>query len=197
MTLFNVIFTSLPPIILGIFEKDISENTITQTPNCYAHTEFKHFITWRHWITHIVIAVLQSAIIYFSLYYALSDSILQIDGLEVGYSMMCWFASSSALLVVLAKFLWMSQSISNVTLGGFLLSFVAYLALIFIGPFVGLVQEEQIDLHRIPMYYLFLLFVFCTCSILELAWLYYQSRYHPEDVDILREQEYLLNRKQE
>lgn len=38
-----MVFTAWPPVILGIFEKDISEASIHAHPSTYRHTQQVHF----------------------------------------------------------------------------------------------------------------------------------------------------------
>jgi phospholipid-translocating ATPase len=68
LTMFNTLFTSLPVIFLGIFEKDLSPATLIAAPELYTKGQrgdgfnFKIFVAW------IFMAVCEAMIVYFTMF---------------------------------------------------------------------------------------------------------------------------------
>ncbi|KAK4040010.1 hypothetical protein C8A01DRAFT_35977 [Parachaetomium inaequale] len=69
LAVFNTIFTSLPVIIPGIFERDLSAETLLAFPELYAFGQRNRGFNFPQYLGWMVMAVAESAIIYYSVYY--------------------------------------------------------------------------------------------------------------------------------
>jgi phospholipid-translocating ATPase len=69
LTVFNTLFTSLPVIIPGIFERDLSAETLLAVPELYAFGQKNRGFNYVQYLGWMVMAVAESAIIYYSVYY--------------------------------------------------------------------------------------------------------------------------------
>eukprot|EP01103_Thecamoeba_quadrilineata_P012000 TRINITY_DN2992_c0_g1_i2.p1 TRINITY_DN2992_c0_g1~~TRINITY_DN2992_c0_g1_i2.p1 ORF type:complete len:946 (+),score=205.61 TRINITY_DN2992_c0_g1_i2:67-2904(+) len=65
MTVFNILITSIPPIIYGVFEKDISEKLINTNPRIYNRTQSKRVFTSKTLAVWILAAIYHSLIFFF------------------------------------------------------------------------------------------------------------------------------------
>ena len=57
MTFFNLLFTSIPPMVVGVSEKDIDEEALMNTPAAYKNFVNNPIFTQRKFIWEIVIAL--------------------------------------------------------------------------------------------------------------------------------------------
>jgi phospholipid-translocating ATPase len=69
LTVFNTIFTSLPVIIPGIFERDLSAETLLAVPELYSFGQKCKGFNVPQYVGWMFMAVAESAIIYYSVYY--------------------------------------------------------------------------------------------------------------------------------
>jgi phospholipid-translocating ATPase len=69
LTVFNSIFTSLPVIIPGIFERDLSAATLMAVPELYTFGQRNKGFNFVQYLGWMAVAVAESAIIYYSVHY--------------------------------------------------------------------------------------------------------------------------------
>eukprot|EP01080_Neovahlkampfia_damariscottae_P005715 gene5715-9535_t len=65
ITFYNMIFTLLPPIYVGAYEKDYSEEAVENCPELYKKIKLGYKMTWFTFIGWFLDAVIHSAILYF------------------------------------------------------------------------------------------------------------------------------------
>lgn len=63
--MFNTLFTSLPVIILGIFEKDLSPATLLAVPELYRKGQLNKGFNFRIYLGWMLLASGQAVIVYF------------------------------------------------------------------------------------------------------------------------------------
>ncbi|KAJ9143695.1 Phospholipid-transporting ATPase [Pleurostoma richardsiae] len=68
LTVFNTLFTSLPVILLGIFEQDLRAETLLAVPELYTFGQKNLGFNFRKYIAWMIMAVLESALIYYTIY---------------------------------------------------------------------------------------------------------------------------------
>ncbi|KAG7289187.1 hypothetical protein NEMBOFW57_005550 [Staphylotrichum longicolle] len=69
LTVFNTIFTSLPVIIPGIFERDLSAETLLAVPELYTFGQRNRGFNFLQYLGWMFMAVAESVIIFYSVYY--------------------------------------------------------------------------------------------------------------------------------
>ncbi|KAK4122150.1 phospholipid-translocating P-type ATPase [Parathielavia appendiculata] len=69
LTVFNTIFTSLPVIIPGIFERDLSAETLLAVPELYTFGQKNKGFNVPQYVGWMFMAVVESAMIFYSVYY--------------------------------------------------------------------------------------------------------------------------------
>ncbi|KAK3901208.1 hypothetical protein C8A05DRAFT_16579 [Staphylotrichum tortipilum] len=69
LTVFNTIFTSLPVIIPGIFERDLSAETLLAFPELYSFGQRNRGFNFLQYLGWMAMAVAESIILYYSVYY--------------------------------------------------------------------------------------------------------------------------------
>ena len=65
ITFFNMVFTLLPPIYVGAYEKDYPEEAVENCPELYKTIKSGYKMTWLTFIGWFLSAVIHSSIIYF------------------------------------------------------------------------------------------------------------------------------------
>ncbi|GCB66025.1 hypothetical protein scyTo_0004892 [Scyliorhinus torazame] len=91
LILFNLIFTSAPPIIYGILDKDVSAETLLQLPGLYSSgQESKAYLSSTFWIS-ILDAFYQSLVCFFVPYFTFwgSDVDIYSFGTPINTAMLC------------------------------------------------------------------------------------------------------------
>ena len=71
---FNLVFTSLPPIISGIWDQNLPEETVLSRPKLYSWGQLRKAYTRKLFWVAILDSVYQSLILYFGLYLTYYDS---------------------------------------------------------------------------------------------------------------------------
>lgn len=66
--MFNTLFTSLPVIILGIFEKDLSPATLLAVPELYRKGQLNKGFNFRIYLGWMFLASTQAVITYFMIF---------------------------------------------------------------------------------------------------------------------------------
>lgn len=66
--MFNTLFTSLPVIILGIFEKDLSPATLLAIPELYRKGQLNEGFNFRIYLGWMLLASTQAVINYFMMF---------------------------------------------------------------------------------------------------------------------------------
>ncbi|KAK3685126.1 hypothetical protein B0T22DRAFT_516968 [Podospora appendiculata] len=68
LTVFNTLFTSLPVILLGIFEKDLSAETLLAVPELYTYGQQNRGFNIKNYIGWMCMAVIESVLIFYFMY---------------------------------------------------------------------------------------------------------------------------------
>eukprot|EP00246_Nothoceros_aenigmaticus_P016000 TRINITY_DN698_c0_g1_i1.p1 TRINITY_DN698_c0_g1~~TRINITY_DN698_c0_g1_i1.p1 ORF type:complete len:385 (-),score=68.33 TRINITY_DN698_c0_g1_i1:961-2088(-) len=118
MALFNVIFTSLPVIALGVFEQDISSKVCMQFPAIYQQGPMNMFFSWPLILGWMFYGVYSSLIIFFFYYRMfLPESFrpggqvadLNIFGAAI-YTAVIWTVNTQLVLVI-GYFTWIQHAV--------------------------------------------------------------------------------------
>lgn len=80
VTLYNVVFTSMPILVVGIFDQDVNDKVSIERPNLYLPGQKSKFFNKSIFLMSIMKAVITSAIIYFCCFGALQG--LNMNGLN-------------------------------------------------------------------------------------------------------------------
>jgi phospholipid-translocating ATPase len=196
VTLYNVVFTSVPIIFLGIWDQDVNAKISLKYPQMYRmglrNDKFK---TWRFWLT-IVDSIYQSSVCFFFTYMlfvagAVDPTGHDSNGLyELGTIV-------SSIVVCVANFfavfsLYSYTWIQALIVGLSILVYYAFVAVY--SQFNTFIFAGHLRLFGTGSYWLLLILTVVACFIPRLAAKHYLHQYHPYDNDIIREIE-LVNHK--
>jgi magnesium-transporting ATPase (P-type) len=108
MSLYNLLFTSLQPLVLGIFDRDVDEVLLKRTPLAYRRSKEESRYTIPELLRWILCAAAQSAIVYSFVFYGIMKPELRSgDGktfdLQASGNTLCWAVIVLVNCVMLAE----------------------------------------------------------------------------------------------
>lgn len=190
LSLYNVLFTVLPPLVIGIFDQYLSARMLDRYPQLYGQIFFNKRRFWG-WTAN---AFYHSLIAYIFVTIAFWDS-PQLNG---GYTSYSWIWGTAlyfaVLITVLGKAALVSDLWTKYTFAAipgsalFTLAFVAVYAIV--APRIGFSKELDDIVGRL---YGFSLTWFCmilvpvVCLLRDFAWKYWQRTYRPSPRHIVHE----------
>lgn len=196
VTLYNVVFTSLPIIFLGIWDQDLNAKLSLKYPQLYRmglrNDKFK---TWRFWLT-IVDSIFQSTVCFFFPYMLLIGGAIDPHGFdsnglyEIGTMVSSISVCVANFFVVfsLYSYTWIQALII------FLSIFVYYAFVAVYSQFNTFIFAGHLRLFGNGSYWLILILTCVACFIPRIAAKHYLHQYRPYDNDIIREIELVINK---
>ncbi|RCI04666.1 hypothetical protein CU098_012151, partial [Rhizopus stolonifer] len=196
VTLYNVVFTSLPIIFLGIWDQDLSAKLSLKYPELYRmglrNDKFK---TWRFWLT-ILDSIYQSSVCFFFPYMLLVGGGIDPHGYDAnGLYEIGTIVSSIAVCVAnffvvfsLYSYTWIQALVIS-------LSILVYYAFVGIySQFNTFIFAGHVRLFGTGSYWLILILTIVACFIPRVVAKHYLHQYHPYDNDIIREIELVIHK---
>lgn len=169
---FNVIFTSLPPLFYGLYEKDVPEVLLEKYPQLYR--EVKNGLFWNSKLIFgwFFSAIYHSFIIFIVVYFVNYEGAVDPYGRSTGYWAQCYFFSTPLLIVVLFKLAMVSRFWIWINAAGIAVSFgmnvVVMFALVILDWYTYTDYGTAQLIHSIPAFYLFCLILPAVCLIPDL-----------------------------
>ncbi|RCH99963.1 hypothetical protein CU098_004186 [Rhizopus stolonifer] len=198
VTLYNLIFTSLPIIFLGIWDQDLNANLSLKYPQLYRmglrNDKFK---VWRFWLT-IADSIYQSTVCFFFPYMLLVGGAIDPSGHDAnGLYEIGTIISSIAVCVAnffvvfsLYSYTWIQVLIIS-------LSILVYYAFVAIyAQFNTFIFAGHVRLFGFGYYWLTLILTVAACFIPRLTAKHFLHQYFPYDNDIIREIELVKKKNQ-
>ncbi|KAL2269001.1 hypothetical protein VTJ83DRAFT_3847 [Remersonia thermophila] len=203
LTVFNTIFTSLPVIIPGIFERDLSAETLLAVPELYAFGQKNrgfHFLQYLGWM---FMGVVESGLIFYLVYYiyaATSHFPVPTDLYAVGT-----LAFSLAVVFINIKLMFLEvHDRTAIILGAMFLSLLGWwlwnilISLLYparLGLYV--IHETFLkEFGRAPMWWLVHIVVLSALIVFELGVTAARKSLWPTDRDLMQEMEHIQGVKE-
>ncbi|CEP18412.1 hypothetical protein [Parasitella parasitica] len=196
ITLYNVVFTSLPIIFLGIWDQDVNAKLSLKYPQLYRmglrNDKFK---AWRFWLT-LVDSIFQSVVCFFFPYMLLVAGGIDPHGYDAnGLYEIGTIVSSIAVCVAnffvvfsLYSYTWLHAVVNG-------LSILVYYAFVAVySQFNTFIFAGHLRLFGTGSYWLVLILTCVACFIPRVAAKHYLHQYHPYDNDIIREIELVIHK---
>ncbi|KAF8548890.1 phospholipid-translocating P-type ATPase [Imleria badia] len=194
ISFYNVIFTVLPPLVIGIFDQFVSARMLDQYPQLYALGQKNVFFTKTAFWLWVGNALYHSLILFgFSVILFWGD-LKQSTGLDSGH----WFWGTSlylaVLLTVLGKAalisdLWTKYTVAAIP-GSFVFTMIFLPLYALIAPALGFSTEYAGLVPRLwtdGVFYFMLLILPPLCLARDLAWKYYRRTYAPRAYHVAQE----------
>ncbi|PWN97017.1 putative P-type ATPase [Tilletiopsis washingtonensis] len=190
LSFYNVIFTVLPPLVIGIFDQYVSARMLDRYPQLYGQVFFNKRRFWGWTLNafyHSLVAYLFVTITFWSN--------TQLNG---GYNSYSWIWGTTLYLAVLATVLGKAalettlwQKYSWLAIPGsfvFTLGFIVVYSVV--APRIGFSKElDHINgpLFGFSLMWLLMLLVPVVCLLRDFAWKYEQRTYRPKNYHVVQE----------
>ncbi|KAK7045662.1 aminophospholipid translocase [Paramarasmius palmivorus] len=194
LSLYNVVFTVLPPLVIGIFDQFVSARILDRYPQLYMLGQKNEFFTKTAFWMWIANALYHSLLLYgFSVILWWGD-IKQTSGLDTGH----WFWGTTLYLAVLLTVLGKAALISDIWTkytvaaipGSFAFTMVFLPIYAIAAPAIGFSTEYAGIVDRLwtnGVFYFVLLLIPIFCLSRDFAWKYYRRTYMPLSYHIAQE----------
>ncbi|KAK6133704.1 hypothetical protein DH2020_032614 [Rehmannia glutinosa] len=191
-SLYNVIFTALPVIIIGLFDKDVSAALSKKYPELYKEGIRNAFFKWRVVATWAFFAIYQSLVLYYFVV-ASSNRAMNSAGKMFGLWDVSTMAFTSVIVTVNLRLLMMCNTITrwhHISVGG---SILAWFIFVFIYSGIALSKEQEniyfvIYVLMSTFYFYFtLLLVPMAALFCDFIYLGVQRWFFPYDYQIVQE----------
>jgi hypothetical protein len=197
VTLYNLVFTSLPCIFFGIWDQDLDATRSLKYPELYLMgLRNDLFKTWRFWLT-VIDAIYQSVICFFFPYLLLIGGSIDPNGKDINgvyelgtiVSGICVFVVNLFVGLTLHSWTWVQVAIITLsTLTYFL--WVAIYSQFNVFTFSG-----EVGLFGLGYFWLVLILTIVASFLPRVAAKHYMHQYHPYDNEIIREIELLPKKR--
>ncbi len=200
LSLFNIIFTSLPPLIYGFTEKDVSEATIDAHPAVYKRLQGMPLYNLRTVLVWVANAVYHALIyFFFNVASGVGTDPSWANG-HVGDQWMQGILGScvgiTTALLRMALFIKHWTILTHISIWGSLAIFYVWLSAYtvwwYLQPNMFHVFFTTVTSGRFWFAYIITV---AACLLPDTAVMHYSRWYHPKDWQILQEQEVLLQSK--
>lgn len=194
LTFYNVLFTVLPPVVLGVFDQFVGARMLDRYPELYRLGQQNKFFNVRIFWEWIGNAVAHSVIIYYVTVGIFNGELVLPQGWIAGQWVWGTTLYLSALLTVLAKAALISDIWTKYTLfaipGSFVFTMIFLPLYALIAPMVGLSAEYTNIVPRLWSSLVFWLTIFgMPIGLLtrDFAWKSYKRIFQPEPYHIVQE----------
>lgn len=195
LSMFNTLFTSLPVIFLGIFEKDLAASTLLAVPELYTKGQRHDGFNIRLYLGWAFMATCESMIIFFTMYGLFGEAIMNIDGGIFAMGLLCFSAAVTVINMKLQFLEIHNKSIlcvivMTISLGGWFLWNIILSRLYNNASGKGVYDVRNNFLTRIGDYLPFwvvLLLAVSAVLLFELTVSAVRALLFPTDVDIFQE----------
>ncbi|TEB37429.1 calcium transporting ATPase [Coprinellus micaceus] len=194
LSLYNVLFTVLPPLVIGVFDQFVSARILDRYPQLYILGQKNEFFTKTSFWLWVANALYHSLILYgFSVILFWGDLKLA-NGLDSGH----WFWGTTLYLAVLLTVLGKAALISDIWTkytvaaipGSFIFTMVFLPIYAIVAPAIGFSTEYSGMVPRLwsnAVFYIVILMVPLFCLARDFAWKYYRRTYMPSSYHIAQE----------
>ncbi|KAI0314556.1 calcium transporting ATPase [Amylostereum chailletii] len=194
LSLYNVLFTVLPPLVIGVFDQFVSARILDRYPQLYMLGQKNAFFTKTAFWLWVANALYHSLILFgFSIILFWGD-LKQSNGFDSGH----WFWGTmlylAVLLTVLGKAalvsdLWTKYTVAAIP-GSFIFTMLFLPLYAVVAPAIGFSLEYRGLVPRLwtdGVFYLMLLLVPIFCLSRDFVWKYYKRTYLPASYHIAQE----------
>ncbi|CAE6467959.1 unnamed protein product [Rhizoctonia solani] len=194
LSFYNVIFTVLPPLVIGVFDQFVSARMLDRYPQLYMLGQQNAFFTPTSFWLWFANAIYHSLVLYGFSIILFWEDLKQANGLDTGH----WFWGTTlylaVLLTVLGKAalvsdLWTKYTVAAIP-GSFIFTMIFLPLYALAAPAIGFSTEYAGIVPRLWsnwVFYLTLLLLPTVCLIRDYVWKYYRRTYNPASYHIAQE----------
>lgn len=194
LTLYNVLFTAMPPFVLGIFDQFVSARLLDRYPQLYRLSQSGVFFKMHSFWSWVANGFYHSLILYFASQAFILWDWPQWDGRNAGHWVWGTALYTAALATVLGKAalitnLWTKYAFMAIP-GSLIVWFIFIPIYATVAPMANISLEYHgvIDrLFRDARFWAMLVVLPPLCLIRDFAWKYYKRMYRPESYHHVQE----------
>eukprot|EP00760_Papus_ankaliazontas_P023389 PhM_4_TR2048/c0_g2_i1/m.95529/K14802/DRS2, ATP8A; phospholipid-transporting ATPase len=190
LTFFNVAFTSLPPLFIGFFEMDISDEDAEKNGKLYAATRYGQYFDTKALSLWLIQSVTHSILLFFAALPSLRDNDLTEKPCD--YALMGTMVVIALIFLVLAKISLHIKTWNWFLAGCVIVSVVGFMLLLVIYSYVEMLFGDASFYYTIPnlfglaRVYLYIgLFVGGVLPLGEVTAMYIKQQYFPSLRDVV------------
>ncbi|EKM80737.1 hypothetical protein AGABI1DRAFT_119321 [Agaricus bisporus var. burnettii JB137-S8] len=194
LTFFNVVFTVLPPLVIGIFDQFVSARFLDRYPQLYILGQKNEFFTKTAFWLWVANALYHSIVLFGSSVILFWGDLRLSNGLDSGH----WFWGTTLYLAVILTVLGKAALISDIwtkytvaAIPGSFIFTMAFLPLYaLVAPLIGFSTEYAGLVPHLwgnGIFYFNLLLIPIFCLGRDMVWKYYRRTYNPLSYHIVQE----------
>lgn len=194
ISFYNVFFTFLPPIAIGVFDQFLSARLLNKYPQLYKLGQSKTFFNVKSFWSWIANGFYHSLILYFTSIYIFTNDLPQTDGKIGGHWVWGTTLYATVLATVLGKAALITNSWTKYTILAIPGSFIIWLIFLpiytTIAPKMGISVEYYGINSRLYTSFIFwgtILILPTLCLLRDFAWKYYKRIYFPQIYHCIQE----------
>ncbi|KAI8979748.1 hypothetical protein BDF20DRAFT_906215 [Mycotypha africana] len=188
MSNFNVFFTFLPPVVIGVFDKIVSSRMLDRYPQMYTLGQKNVFFNQKKFWGWMANAAFHSLALFFLGVGAFRSEGVFKNGMICGH----WWAGTAVFTAVLACILWKGALIVDVWTKYTVMAMIGSMAIWFLYMLLTDYIGSSISVNTLPEYYgmipmlwgnvnfwLFLIIIPFICNLRDIVWKYGQRVFWP------------------
>lgn len=197
-TAFNVVFTSFPPLLYAIYERDLEDKDIEAHPELYI--EVRNGLYWSKmkiafWF---MMSIFHAGLIFLAVYFTNSQGAIDPEGKSTGYWVQCYLFSTPMLLTITSKLMINTRFYVWIVILFLFLSILASIIIMFMMIILDTLYYTDYATsavtHALPGYYLLSVLMPAVCIVPDIFFSLYtfsnrsiKSQISPSDTDIMQE----------
>ncbi len=194
LSMFNTLFTSLPVIFMGIFEKDLAASTLLAVPELYTIGQRNRGFNIKTYLIWIFLASSESIVIFFIMLGIFGQILFTTDNSVYAMGALTYSAAVIIINLKLQFFELHNKSITCaiaiiLSIGGWFLWNII-LSLVYTDNVIYSVREGLLQrFGQDALWWLTLILILSSCIVLEITFRSLRAAWRPTDVDIFQELE--------
>ncbi|KAJ3205484.1 hypothetical protein HK099_000819, partial [Clydaea vesicula] len=190
MSAFNIVYVSLPPLVMAIFDRDVNEDKILRYPQLYIEVS-KSKAFWNLWtvLSWLLSALYHSAAIFWCVYLVNIDGNISETGRTTGYWAQTAFLGTPVLTTVLLKFCLTTKTFNYLHALSLIFSMALNSISIVILEYFGYSEiGNGIIVDVSVTYYLICILMPVVCCLPDFIVISFKRIFLPHDADVMREE---------
>ena len=191
VTMFNILFTSIPPFFYAIFEKDIDEDVIDEYPESHRNIQSGKLFTYSTLCTWMLLAIWHSLVFFFGPVLVVANEPFVFDGKTHGLRTFGTMAAACGITTVVMKIAIESNTWNVFVHFGIWGSIVSYwiftLGESFLAGFVPTQYWQIIVVASNPNFWCLYVFTILVCLGPDMVFNFMKRQLYPEDWMVLQE----------